>query len=269
MLYLEALISSASRPPHVSARDTISFRGEHLHSGMNFGSWKSQNDSLVQGLTQWQWQCSESKWRLLCTACLAADLLDTGPDWHIWSRKSASFNAVQMGSRVCHGLYYNLCRWEVEYSLRGDWMGAESHDLVTVLSTVHASCSMRHQDDSCRSNISPKRRLLQVGLCLLKVASKAPANNTFRRQAIAYLWGWADLKTRGLSGWICFAVVLSISAHCLNYTSSHAALLTISPRTFSAITFLYLLSYIKVGVTASKYIPQVLLNYRRWADSLP
>ena len=99
----------------------------------------------MQGLTQWQRQCSESEWRLLCTACLAADLLDTGPDWHIWSRKSTSFNAVQMGSRVYHGLHYNLCRCyylsqfeRLNIAFHGKRMGAELQDSVTVLSTIHA-----------------------------------------------------------------------------------------------------------------------------------
>jgi len=45
----------------------------------------------------------------------------------------------------------------------------------------------------------------------------------------------------------------------------YAGLLAAFPRAFDALTFLYLLSYIKVLVTASKYIPQALLNYRRRA----
>lgn len=41
-------------------------------------------------------------------------------------------------------------------------------------------------------------------------------------------------------------------------------MLALFPRNFSALAFLYLLSYVKVGVTVSKYIPQALLNFRRY-----
>ena len=43
----------------------------------------------------------------------------------------------------------------------------------------------------------------------------------------------------------------------------YAGLLLLLPDSVSTLGFLYMLSYIKVIVTASKYVPQALLNYRR------
>lgn len=64
----------------------------------------------MQGLTQWQWQCRPGKWCVFRIACVAADVLDTGANWHLWSGQPAGLNPVQMGCGVCHGIYSSLCR---------------------------------------------------------------------------------------------------------------------------------------------------------------
>ena len=46
-------------------------------------------------------------------------------------------------------------------------------------------------------------------------------------------------------------------------TERRVGVLAAFPKSTSSLGYLYMLSYIKVIVTASKYVPQALLNFRR------